>query len=178
MCLGSRSVLDWYLMIRVGILTVSDKGSRGERQDTTHQAIRELLAGETFEVAAYELVPDEAAQIRRVLRLWADRDGLDLILTNGGTGLSPRDQTPDATLEMIDKLAPGLSELMRREGGKKNPLAALSRGVAGLRGKTLIVNLPGSPAGARESLEAVLPVLPHAVEIASGRPVAGRRLHE
>ncbi len=155
-------------MIRVGILTVSDRSARGERVDQTQLALRERLDPKTFEVAAYEVVPDEPAQIRRVLRMWADKDRLDVILTNGGTGLAPRDHTPEATREVLDKEAPGLAELMRLEGLKKTPLAALSRGVAGVRGGTLILNLPGSPKGAAESLEAVLPVIPHAVELIRG----------
>jgi len=155
-------------MIRVGILTVSDRSARGERVDQTQLALRERLDPKTFEVAAYEVVPDEPAQIRRVLRMWADKDRLDVILTNGGTGLAPRDHTPEATREVLDKEAPGLAELMRLEGLKKTPLAALSRGVAGVRGSTLILNLPGSPKGAAESLEAVLPVIPHAVELIRG----------
>ncbi|WP_038048757.1 MogA/MoaB family molybdenum cofactor biosynthesis protein [Thermus caliditerrae] len=156
-------------MFRVGILTVSDKGFRGEREDTTHLAIREALKAGPFEVAAYEMVPDEPPLIKKVLRLWADREGLDLILTNGGTGLSPRDKTPEATRELLDKEVPGLSELMRLRGLEKTPMAALSRGLAGVRGKSLILNLPGSPKGARESLEAVLPVLPHALSLITGK---------
>lgn len=156
-------------MFRVGILTVSDKGFRGEREDTTHLAIREALHGGPFEVVAYEIVPDEPPMIKKVLRLWVDREGLDLILTNGGTGLAPRDKTPEATRELLDKEVPGLSELMRLVGLKKTPMAALSRGVAGVRGKSLILNLPGSPKGAKESLEAVLSVLPHALSLVTGK---------
>jgi len=165
------------MAIRVGILTVSDRSARGERADTTHEAIREALAGGPFEVAAYEVVPDEVAQIRRVLRLWADRDSLDVVLTNGGTGLAKRDNTPEATLEVVERQVPGLAELVRSEGVKKTPMAALSRGVAGVRGGTLIINLPGSPKGARESVEVLLPILPHAVEQVTGRKVPGGYEH-
>ena len=164
-------------MIRVGILTVSDRSAQGERVDTTQEAIREVLKEGPFEVAAYEVVPDEPAQIRRVLRLWADQLGLELILTNGGTGLAPRDHTPEATREVLDKEAPGLAELMRLEGLKKTPMAALSRGVAGVRAKSLIVNLPGSPKGAAESLAALLPVIPHALETITGKPFGGGKEH-
>lgn len=156
-------------MFRVGILTVSDKGYRGEREDTTHLAIREALKEGPFQVVAYEIVPDEPPLIKKVIRLWADREGLDLILTNGGTGLAPRDKTPEATRELLDKEVPGLAELMRLKGLEKTPMAALSRGLAGVRGKSLILNLPGSPKGARESLEAVLPVLPHALSLITGK---------
>ncbi|HFB39455.1 MAG TPA: MogA/MoaB family molybdenum cofactor biosynthesis protein [Oceanithermus sp.] len=164
-------------MIRVGILTVSDRSAQGERVDTTQEAIREVLKEGPFEVAAYEVVPDEPAQIRRVLRLWADQLGLELILTNGGTGLAPRDHTPEATREVLDKEAPGLAELMRLEGLKKTPMAALSRGVAGVRAKSLIVNLPGSPKGAAESLAALLPVIPHALETITGKSFGGGKEH-
>jgi len=163
-------------MIRVGILTVSDRSASGEREDKTHEAIREVLT-EGFEVAAYEVVPDVPAQIRRVLRLWTDQMGLDLILTNGGTGLAPRDHTPEATREVLDKEVPGIVELMRVEGFKKTPLAALSRGVAGVRKRTLIINLPGSPEGAADSLRAVLPVIPHAVEVLTGKRLEGGKDH-
>ncbi len=164
-------------MIRVGILTVSDRSAQGKRVDTTQEAIREVLKEGPFEVAAYEVVPDEPAQIRRVLRLWADQLGLELILTNGGTGLAPRDHTPEATREVLDKEAPGLAELMRLEGLKKTPMAALSRGVAGVRAKSLIVNLPGSPKGAAESLAALLPVIPHALETITGKSFGGGKEH-
>ncbi|AEB10826.1 MogA/MoaB family molybdenum cofactor biosynthesis protein [Marinithermus hydrothermalis] len=166
------------MAIRVGILTVSDRSARGEREDRTHLALRELLGAGPYEVVAYEVVPDEPAQIRRVLRLWADRDGLELILTNGGTGLGPRDHTPEATREVIEKEVPGLAELMRLVGLRSTPMAALSRAVAGVRGRSLIVNLPGSPKGARESLAAVLPAIPHAIEVLTGRRIEGGAAHE
>jgi len=165
-------------MIKVGILTVSDSCARGEREDESYKALREVLEAEGYEVAAYEVVPDEPAQIRRFLRQWADQLGLHLVLTTGGTGLAPRDHTPEATLEVVDKEAPGIAELVRAEGLKQTPHAALSRGRAGVRGRTLIVNLPGSPKGAASSLKAILPVLPHAVEIITGERLEGGLDHE
>jgi molybdopterin adenylyltransferase len=150
--------------MRVGILTVSDKGSRGQRVDTSGAAIRELVAqlGGTIEVSA--IVPDERNVIAGRLREWADAGRVDVILTTGGTGLATRDVTPEATLDVLERQAPGLSELMRAEGLNHTPLAALSRAVAGTRGRTLVVNLPGSEKGVRESLGALLPILPHAIE--------------
>lgn len=159
-------------MIRVGILTISDRGARGEIEDRSYAGVRELLALGPYEIANYEIIPDEPAQIKRVLRLWADRDGLDLILTVGSIRLSSRDHVPEATREMLEKEAPGIAELIRMETYKKNPLAALSRGVAGVRGKTLIINLPGGPQGSKDSLEVILPLIPEAVQHISGRPVA------
>jgi molybdopterin adenylyltransferase len=159
-------------MIRVGILTISDREARGEIEDRTYAVLREILALGPYEIANYEIIPDEPAQIKRVLRLWTDRDGLDVILTVGSIRLSNRDHTPEATREMLEKEAPGIAELIRMETYKKNPLAALSRGVAGVRGKTLIVNLPGGPQGSKDSLEVILPLLPEAVQRISGRPVA------
>ena len=153
---------------RVGILTVSDKGSRGERVDTSGAAIRELLAGLEAQVAQYEVVPDEQDVIAGRLRAWADEERLDLILTSGGTGLSPRDVTPEATLAVVDRLVPGMAEAMRQAGLAQTPMAMLSRSVAGLRGRTLIVNLPGSERGVRQNLAQLLPVLPHALETLRG----------
>ena len=155
-------------MFNVGILTISDKGSRGERQDESGKAIRECLACLNVQVKKYDIVPDEREIISSRLKEWADEAGLDLILTTGGTGLSPRDVTPEATLAVLDRLAPGFTEAMRREGFKQTPLAILSRAVAGVRKKTLIINLPGSPKAVRECLEVIIPALPHAVEVLRG----------
>lgn len=158
-------------MLTAGVLVISDRGSRGERQDVSGQVARELLNRLGLEVKKYEIVPDEAEVISSKLKAWADLDGLDLILTSGGTGLSPRDVTPEATLAVIEKIIPGLVEAMRLETMKRKPEAMLSRAVAGSRGKCLIINLPGSPRGVRECLEVILPVLPHALEIIGGRVV-------
>jgi molybdenum cofactor synthesis domain-containing protein len=155
--------------IRAGILTISDKASRGERVDTSGAAIAELLATIDANVQRSEVVPDERDQIAATLRAWADSDELDLIVTTGGTGLGPRDVTPEATAEVIERPVPGLGELMRSAGVKHTPMAALSRGIAGVLGRCLIVNLPGSEKGVRESLGAVIDILPHAVELLRGR---------
>lgn len=155
------------MSIRIGILTVSDKGARGERPDTSGAALRAALSS-LGTVAAYEVVPDEAAAIAERLRRWADDLSLDLIFTTGGTGLAPRDVTPEATLSVVERLVPGLAEAMRQEGLRHTPMAMLSRAVAGLRGRTLIINLPGSEKGVRENLAAVMPVLPHALATLRG----------
>ena len=155
--------------MRAGVPTSSDRASKGERGDTSGAAIAELLRTIGASIERTDVVPDEAPQISDTLRSWADSGELDLIITTGGTGLSPRDVTPEATAEVIERPAPGLGELMRSEGLKHTPMAALSRGVAGVRGRCLIVNLPGSEKGVRESLTAVIDILPHAVEILRGR---------
>lgn len=154
--------------MRMAILTTSDKGARGEREDTSGAAIRELMEPLGVEVAIYRVVQDERDEISSVLRAWSDTGGLDLILTTGGTGLGPRDVTPEATLAVLDRLAPGIPEAMRAEGLRHTPFASLSRAVAGTRGRTLIINLPGSESGVRESLGAILPVLAHAVATLNG----------
>ncbi len=152
----------------VGIITASDKGSRGERQDLSGQVIREMLADLGGEVVRYEIVPDEADKIKENLIHFADQDKLDLVLTTGGTGLAPRDTTPDATLEVVDKLVPGIPEAMRMGTLHKTNRAMLSRATAGIRHRTLIINLPGSPKAVQECLEIILPVLQHALETLRG----------
>ena len=158
---------------RAAILTVSDKGSRGERVDTAGPAVAALLRDAGHEVVDTAIVPDVRAAIGARLRTWADSRAADVVLTTGGTGLSPRDVTPEATLDVAERLVPGLAELMREEGRKTTHLSSLSRSVAVTRGRTLIVNLPGSEKGAVESLQAILELLPHAVELLKGE--AGER---
>jgi molybdopterin adenylyltransferase len=157
-------------MFRVGILTVSDKGHAGERADTAGPELGRWLDPRCFQVAAGAIVPDEPEAIAAQLTAWSDDDGLDLILTTGGTGLSPRDTTPEATLAVAQRLVPGIPEAMRAAGLAITPHAMLSRGVAVIRGRTLIINLPGSPKGARENLAAVAAALPHALEKLQGSP--------
>jgi len=156
-------------MFTVGILTISDKGSRGERQDKSGEAIREILSSIDASIANYDIVPDEKELIAQELISWADENNLDVILTTGGTGLTPRDVTPEATLAVVDRVVPGFAEAMRAESLKKTPMAMLSRAVVGTRGKCLIINLPGSPKAVRECLQVVLPVLPHALETLKGQ---------
>lgn len=161
------------MSFRVGILVISDKGARGEREDTSGAAIREMLSAIDGAAHRYEVVPDDRVVITQRLIDWADDHDLDLIVTTGGTGLGPRDVTPEATRQAIDYEAPGLAEAMRLEGLKHTPMAMLSRAVAGVRGRTLIVNLPGSPRSVRENLSVLLPVLPHALEILRGQTEHG-----
>jgi len=155
-------------MITVAVLTLSDKGSKGERDDKSGPLISELLQRIGAEVKSYDILPDEKDLIKEKLIQYSRQ--VDLIITTGGTGLAPRDVTPDATLEIIEKEVPGIAEAMRLEGLKKTNRAMLSRAVAGVRGKCLIVNLPGSPKAVRESLEAIIEVIPHAVEKLKGDP--------
>ncbi len=155
-------------MFTVGILTISDKGSQGLRDDASGPAIREMLAGTGAEVKLYEIVPDEKDAIGGKLIEWADTSRIDLILTTGGTGLAPRDITPEATLAVVEKIVPGISEAMRAESIRKTPHGMLSRGVCGIMGKTLIINLPGSPKAVRECLEVALPAIAHAIETVRG----------
>jgi len=155
-------------MFTVGILTVSDKGAVGKREDASGLLLHQLVDQLPGKVAVYQVVPDEKEMIRNQLLSFCDRWNVDLVLTTGGTGVSPRDVTPDATQEVIDRLVPGMGEIMRIEGYRKNPRSIISRGIAGIRKKTLIVNLPGSPRAVRENFEILLPALSHAIEKMKG----------
>lgn len=155
-------------MYKIGIITVSDKGSRGERVDESGPAIRELV-GTLGNVLSYKILPDDIDALKEAMINMADREKLDLVLTTGGTGLSQRDNTPEATLAVIDREVPGLPEAMRAESLKKTNRAMLTRAVAGVRKNTLIINLPGSVRGVRECLDVIMPALPHALEILTGR---------
>ena len=150
-------------MIRVGIITLSDKGSRGERVDASGPALAAWLQERGATVVETALLPDEATDIADLLADWADKDRCDLLLTTGGTGVSPRDVTPEATRAVIERELPGFGEEMRRISREKTPHALISRAITGIRRQTLIINLPGSPKGAVENLAAVWPAIPHAV---------------
>jgi molybdenum cofactor synthesis domain-containing protein len=156
--------------IRAAILTVSDKGSRGERIDQSGPGLSRWLADRGVEITASSMVADEAPLIAAALQQWSDSNAADLILTTGGTGLSPRDVTPEATMQILDRIVPGFSEAMRAASLAKTPFAMLSRAVCGIRKRSLILNLPGSPAGAIENLEAVWRAIPHAIKKLQGDP--------
>jgi len=155
-------------VFNLGILTISDKGWRGEREDKSGEVIRKNLSSIGGQAVKYEVVPDEKTIISGKLIEWADEGRVDVILTTGGTGLAERDVTPEATLSVVDKVVPGFGEIMRAEGFLKTPFSILSRATAGIRGSCLIINLPGSPRGVQENLEAILSAIPHAVEIIKG----------
>ncbi len=155
-------------MLNLGILTISDKGWQGQRDDDSGKAIRESLSLLDSCVVKYEVIPDEMDIIAGKLADWADEGNVDVIVTTGGTGLGQRDVTPEATLSIVDKVVPGFAEAMRAETFSVTPFAILSRAVVGVRGKCLIINLPGSPKGVRECLRVILSVIPHAVAIIKG----------
>lgn len=169
-------------MIKAAILTISDKGSRGEREDKSGQVIKDILKEIGVEDPLYDIVPDERGLIVKKLREWKDR--VDLVLTTGGTGVAPRDVTPEATREVIEKELPGYGEAMRMEGFKVTPRAIGSRALAGIAGRCLIVNLPGSPKGVEECLRVILEVIPHTIELIKGeggecaRPAKGGHHHQ
>lgn len=155
---------------RTAIVTVSDRGARGERKDASGPVLEERLFEEGYQVCFKEVVPDEVEAVSNILKRLSDEEEMALILTTGGTGLAPRDVTPEATLAVLDRTVPGMGEAMRAASLTKTPHAMISRAVAGVRGMTLIVNLPGSPKGAVENLEVLLPALPHALDKIQGDP--------
>ncbi len=155
-------------VIPVAIRTASDRSARGEREDLSGKVIKEIVEGAGWEVASYKIVPDEKQVLKKELIHLSDDLKVALVLITGGTGLAPRDFTPEATLEVIDKEVPGLAEAMRRESLKKTPHAMLSRAVCGIRKHTLIINLPGSPRAVQECLDTIMPALPHALELLRG----------
>ncbi len=156
--------------MRFAILTVSDRSSRGEREDLSGPVLQELIQAAGGKIVITAIVPDEMEVIQQKLISWADSEGIDVILTSGGTGFAARDITPEATRSVLEKLTPGLDEAMRLNSLQITPHAMLSRAVSGIRNKTLIINLPGSPKGAKENLEVVLPVLEHAVKLLQDDP--------
>jgi molybdenum cofactor synthesis domain-containing protein len=158
--------------IRAVAITVSDRSSRGEQEDKSGPALVELLRDAGAEVVAHEIVSDDLDQLAGQLREFAERNDVNLVVTTGGTGLGPRDNTPEATRSVIEREAPGLAEAMRQETRNKTPMAMISRGVCGIRAGTLIINLPGSPTAVRESFAVIKPVLQHAVAVISGQPHA------
>lgn len=160
------------MSVRVGILTVSDRSARGERPDASGPALVAVVTAQGWEVARQATLPDDLPALREMLTSWCDSGGLDLLLTTGGTGFSPRDVTPEATRAVIERDAPGLAEAMRAASLRLTPHAMLSRATAGIRRRTLIINLPGSPKAAVENLQVVLPALPHAVQLLQESPLA------
>jgi molybdopterin adenylyltransferase len=156
------------MAIQAFVITVSDRGARGARADGSGPEIAGMLEAAGMEIVGSRIVPDEKADIRRLLLEWSDEKPVDLILTTGGTGVSPRDVTPDATREVIEREIPGMAEAMRRHSAAVTPHAMISRALAGIRGRTLIINLPGSPKAARENLGVLLPALAHAIEKIKG----------
>ena len=158
------------MSLRFGILTASDRASRGERQDQTSPALEEEIISLNWQVVRVAIVPDDLKVIKDTLILWTEAGDLDIILTTGGTGFSPRDNTPEATLEVVERLAPGMAEAMRNFSMQFTPHAMLSRGIAGIRKNILIINFPGSPKAAIENFKVIQPVLAHAVELLKNDP--------
>lgn len=163
--------------MRVALLTVSDRASSGEREDQSGPVLESMVENRGWEVAQRRIVPDQTDRIQEALMRWADEDQADIILTTGGTGVAPRDRTPEATRAVCDRMTPGLAEAMRAASLQITPHAMLSRAVAGVRGRTLIVNLPGSPKAAKENLQVIISVLPHAVDLLRGGEGADQGHH-
>jgi molybdenum cofactor synthesis domain-containing protein len=155
-------------LMRVAVLTVSDRSARGERKDLSGPHVQEIVESKGWDIILTGIVPDEREMIKDTLRQWCDGGHIDLILTTGGTGFHPRDVTPEATREILERPTPGIDEVMRRAGLEATPKAALSRGISGIRGKTLIINLPGRPRAVGENLEPLLGILMHAVKVCRG----------
>ncbi len=158
--------------MRIAILTVSDRSARGERPDSSGPALAKIVGEQGWTITRQAILADDLDVLRDTLAAWADSGEFDLILTTGGTGFSPRDVTPEATQAIIERAAPGLAEAMRADSLRFTPHAMLSRAAAGIRARTLIVNLPGSPKAAVENLQVILPVLPHAIQLLTGSPLA------
>jgi molybdopterin adenylyltransferase len=156
--------------MNVAILTVSDRSAKGEREDKSGPILRDLILAQGWKIADQKILPDEQEELEAQLQAWSDGGNIDLILTTGGTGFGPRDRTPEATRNVIEREAPGLAEAMRLASLRKTPHAMLSRAVAGIRGQTLIINLPGSPRGAKENFQSIVQVLPHAVDLLRDLP--------
>ena len=158
------------MSLRFGIVIVSDRSSAGEREDLSGPLLEELVEAQGWQVGEFKIIPDEQGEIKELLILWSDSGKVDVILTSGGTGFTPRDVTPEATLDVIERRAPGLVEAIRAESLKITPHAMLSRAEAGIRGNTLIINFPGSPKAVKENFDIVMPVLPHAVKLLRDDP--------
>lgn len=154
----------------VAIITISDRSSTGEQDDLSGALLKEFVENQGWELASMVIVPDELDQIQHQMKDWADSGEIDLILSTGGTGFAPRDITPEATLGILEREVPGIPEVLRREGFRKTPHAMLSRAVAGIRGRCLIINLPGSPGAVKESIPHLIPVLPHAIDLLKDDP--------